>query len=325
MTQGVRRSDGIEITFANGTTIACDGTADAAHTVVSHAHGDHLVENARQIIASELTAALTDVRQDHTSEVVTHPAIELVPAGHIAGSRAARLTDPETGRRYLYTGDCSPRDRLYLEGFDPPDADVLIIETTYGHPEYTFPPTDELIGEITDWFAETSDEVVVAFGYALGRAQKLQAILAETSRQVYVTDAIAELSATIEAHVDVSLPGQRYDADIDLAPGDVLVLPMQTTRLAWIEALVDRYDAVTAGFSGWAVDDAFVYRRGLDEGFVLSDHADFNELVEIVRAVDPERVYTTHGATEAFASHLTRAEGYETRALKAGQTTLEDF
>ena len=112
---------------------------------------------------------------------------------------------------------------------------------------------------------------------------------------------------------------------IDLVPGDVLVLPMQTTRLAWIEALVDRYDAVTVGFSGWAVDDAFVYRRGLDEGFVLSDHADFNELVEIVQAVDPERVYTTHGATEAFASHLTRAEGYETRALKAGQTTLEDF
>ncbi len=325
MTQGVRRSDGIEITFADGTTIACDGTADAAQTVVSHAHGDHLVETADRIVAAELTAALAGVRQEHTPEPVSHPAIELFPAGHIAGSRAARLTDPGTGRRYLYTGDCSPRDRLYLEGFDPPDADVLIIETTYGRPAYTFPSTDQVVGEITDWLEATAEEVVVTFGYALGRAQKLQAILAQTDRQVYVTDAIADLSAIVEAHAEVRLPGERYDADVDLVPGDVLVLPMQTTRLAWIETLVDRHDAVTAGFSGWAVDDSFVYRRGVDEGFVLSDHADFEELVDIVRTVDPERVYTTHGATETFAAHLTRTYGYETRALKSGQTTLEDF
>jgi len=133
------------------------------------------------------------------------------------------------------------------------------------------------------------------------------------------------LNAVIERHLDVAFDVERYGSDVDLEPGDALVLPMQTARLAWIESLVESHDAVTAGFSGWATDDSFVYRRGVDEGFVVSDHCDFEGLVEVVRAVDPERVYTQHGATETLASHLTSEYGYETRALKRNQSTLGDF
>jgi putative mRNA 3-end processing factor len=323
---GVRLRDGIEIEFADGTTVVCDGPGDADATVVSHAHGDHLVEGAERVVASELTAALAGVRQEFTPTTVEHPAVDLYNAGHIPGSRAAKLTDPETGRTYLYTGDCSVRDRFYLEGFDPVDADVLVVEATYGNPEYRFPPTEEVVAEIHEWLAETMDEVLVLFGYALGRAQELQRILASSPRSnVYVTDAIARLDGVIEDHLDVAFDVRRYGSDVDLEPGDALVLPMQTSRLAWIESLVEATDAVTAGFSGWATEQSFVYRRGVDRGFVLSDHCDFEELVEVVRAVDPERVYTQHGFAEELATYLTSEYGYEPRALKRNQSTLSDF
>jgi len=327
VTSDVRLRDGIEIELDDGTTFVLDGAGDGEETVVSHAHGDHLVDGAERIVASELTAALAGVRQEDTDPTaVTHPAIDLVPSGHIAGSRAVRITDPDTGRRYLYTGDVSIRDRFYLDAFDPVDADVLIIEATYGEPDYTFPPTGAVVEAVHDWLAETMDTVVLLFGYALGRAQKLQRILADSPRsRVFVTDAIADLNDTIEGFLDVTFESDRYTRETSLRPGDALVLPMGTTRINWIESLIEDHDALSAGFSGWATDDSFVYRRGVDEGFPISDHCDFTELVEIVDAVDPETVYTQHGAADTLAKRLEADYGYDAVALKRHQSTLTDY
>ncbi|WP_459193858.1 mRNA 3'-end processing factor [Halosimplex sp. J119] len=325
MTRRVRLRDGIEITFTGGERFVCDGSGAADATLVSHAHGDHHA-NAPAIVASDLTAALIAARRENADPTaVDHPAVECFPAGHVAGSRAMRLTDPDTGRRYLYTGDCSTRDRFHLDGFDPIDADVLILETTYGTPEYRLPPTEESVGAIQSWLAETIDRPVLLFGYALGRAQKLQRILADSPRErVFVTDSIADVSDVIEAHREVTFPGERYGADVNLGPGDALVCS-GSPRSPWVQSLVESNGAVTAGFSGWALDSSFVYRRGYDEGFVLSDHCDFEELCAVVEAVDPEQVYTQHGFADEFAAHVTSELGYPAQSLKANQATLGDF
>jgi putative mRNA 3-end processing factor len=323
----VRLRDGVVIELAEGTRVVLDGAADGDVTVVSHAHGDHLVDGADRIVASELTAALAGIRQEETDPRATeHPAIELFPAGHVAGSRAARITDPETGRTYLYTGDVSTRNRFYLDGFEPVGADVLITEATYGEPGYAFPPTESVVDEIHDWLAGTMDTVVLVFGYALGRAQKLQRLLADSARsRVFVTDAIAALNTPIETALGVEFPARRYDAETDLEPGDALVLPMGTTRINWIETLIENHDALTAGFSGWATDDSFIYRRGFDRGFPMSDHCDFEELVGLVEAVDPETVYTQHGSADALADHLVTEHDHDATALKKDQSTLADY
>jgi putative mRNA 3-end processing factor len=327
VTPAVRLRDGIEVALSDGTRIVLDGAGDGDATVLSHAHGDHLVDGTERVVGSELTAALAGVRGEGPApRTESHPLIELFPAGHVAGSRAARITDPDTGRTYLYTGDISVRDRFYLDAFEPVEADVLIVETTYGSPEYRFPPTGAVVEEIHDWLRETMDAVVLLFGYALGRAQKLQWILASSARsRVFVTDAIADLNAAIEGYLPVTFESQRYDGDTALEPGDALVLPMGTTRIGWIESLIDEHDAVTAGVSGWAVDDSFIHRRGYDRGFPISDHCDFTELLSVVEAVDPETVYTHHGATETFAEYLATECGYDAVALKRNQTSLAEF
>lgn len=322
----VQLRDGIEITLSTGEQIVLDGAKEDLTPVVSHAHGDHIVDGTTEIVASNLTAALTSVRQDRNIKSSSNPAVTLHDAGHIAGSRAIEITDQESGITYLYTGDYSTRDRFYLSGFDPIDADILITETTYGKPEYTFPPTKEVVREINDWLEATMDEVVILFGYALGRAQKLQRILAGSCRNtIYVTDAIADLNDVITSYCDVQFPAKRYSTETTLEEGDALVLPMQTSRLAWIESLIEKHDAITAGFSGWAVDDSFIYRRGLDRGFVLSDHCDYSELVDVVESVDPDQIYTYHGFSEEFATHLATEMGYSAQALKQNQSTLSDF
>jgi Cft2 family RNA processing exonuclease len=65
--------------------------------------------------------------------------------------------------------------------------------------------------------------------------------------------------------------------------------------------------------TGWAIDPKAKYRLQVDEALPLSDHADFNELLEAVRRVAPRRVYCTHGP-DSFVDHL-RDAGFEAHVL----------
>jgi putative mRNA 3-end processing factor len=328
MTVRVRERDGIEIELASGTTVLADATRPTGSiNVTSHAHGDHLFDEAPDpIVCSELTAALAAVRRpDVDLERTTHPAVELLDAGHVPGSRATLVTDPTDGTRVLYTGDVSTRDRLFQEGFDPVPADVLIVEATYGESTFQLPPQATVEREIREWLNDTLDRPVLLFGYALGRAQELQWLVGQSDRdRLFVTDAIADLNAPIEAALDVSFDAVRYDRDAELAPGDALVLPTQTSGLAFVDRLQTDTGALKAGFSGWAVEESFRYRGGYDETFALSDHCGYDELLALVDAVAPDRVYTQHGSASALASTLV-GEGYDAQALVENQTSLGDF
>ena len=327
MAGAVRLRDGLEIELAAGEVVVCDATAPAGDVVVvSHAHGDHLYRDPpASAVTSPLTRDLAAVRRPAVDPpaVRDHPAITLLDAGHVPGSRAALI---EGERTYLYTGDVCTRDRLTREGFDPPPADVLIVESTYGEPGYVFPPLAEQRAAFEDWLALHADVPVVVYGYALGRAQEIQHLLAGSDRdRVFVTEAIERINEVVAAHTDATFDVESWSSDVDLGAGDALVLPSSTSGFAWAEDLVAETGAKTAGLSGWAVDASYRFARGYDETFVLSDHCDFEELVALVGAVDPEAVYTLHGSARAFAQYLTAEEGYDATALVRNQTSLADF
>ncbi len=324
----VRLQNGIELDLADGQQVVFDGSGEADHTVLSHAHADHLCSGRDTVICSALTAALASERRGGPPIDTRSPPdwVELRNAGHIAGSRAALVTDPATGRRYCYTGDLSTRSRFYLDGFQPPAADVLIIESTYGKPTYRFPPTDTVVADIREWLAATPDRISVLFGYPLGRAQKLQLIAGELDRgPLLVSPAIDDLNAVIERHRPVQFNSNPYENLLSLEPGDILVLPPGMNREAVRSKIAQSGPVATAGVSGWAAEEAYRYRGGYDVTFSLSDHCDFDELVEVVETVDPERVYTHHGFADEFAATLTTEFGYETRALRKHQATLGEF
>ncbi|WP_224270021.1 MBL fold metallo-hydrolase [Haloprofundus salinisoli] len=328
MTGSVRYTDGIRIDLATGVTVAADSeSVDGEINVLSHAHGDHLYRSAPgDVVCSELTAALVNARRDDEEPLTPtpHPSVELVDAGHVAGSTAALVDDGE--RTYCYTGDISTRDRFYLDGFRPPNADVLIIESTYGKPEYVFPPQKDIERELVDWLDDTHERPVLLFGYSLGRAQKLQLLAGRSDRsRLFVTKAVARINAVIEDHLDVSFGASRYRRDVELDAGDALVLPTQTSRLAFVDDIVEETGALKVGVSGWAVDRSFEFRGDYDETFALSDHCDFTELVDVVERTDPQQVYTNHGFADEFADYLAAELDYEARSLKRNQTALSDF
>lgn len=319
--------DGIQVELEDGTSVVADASEpDSDQNLLSHAHGDHLYSTAPEsVVASGLTLDLAGIRRpDQPRPKRSEPSwIESMPAGHIPGSRAF-LLDGET--RFLYTGDLSVRDRFGLSGFDPVEADVLIIESTYGRPAYRFPEQSAIEREIVDWLDETSDSPVLLMGYALGRAQELLRLADRADRsRIFLTPAIESLNRPIEAETGVEFRARLFEEDVTLGPGDALVLPSQTNSLGFVERLRQDAAAVTAGFSGWAIDDSYRFARDLDVAFPLSDHCDFEELLGVVREVDPERVYTVHGFVDDLATAIRSRLGIEATALKANQSTLEDF
>jgi putative mRNA 3-end processing factor len=84
----------------------------------------------------------------------------------------------------------------------------------------------------------------------------------------------------------------------------------------------EKYGAITIGFSGWAKSSRFTFGRNSDYSIPLSDHCDFNELVELVRKSGAEKIYTTHGFVEEFATHLKKI-GFDAQPLRA--QSLDDF
>lgn len=341
----VRLRDGVEFDLATGERFVADASSpDGDLDFVSHAHGDHLFGAApSNLVCSELTAELAAVRRDVDRPAATQswpgepvdrsgregdpsdrPRVSLLPSGHVPGSRAALVDDGET--RYLYTGDVSTRDRFFLDGFEPVDADVLIVESTYGTPAYEFPPQDALERRIVAWLDETRESPLVLFGYPLGRAQEIQLLAARADRrELYVAASIDRLNAVIERHCGVDFGATRFEDHHELAAGDVLVVPGRAARAGFVPDLVDRTGAIRAGFSGWAVEDSYRYRTGLDVAFPLSDHCDYGELLALVEAVDPEAVYTHHGFVDELAGDVRSELGVPAQALKRNQSTLGDF
>jgi putative mRNA 3-end processing factor len=328
VTPQVRLGDGIEIDLDAGPTVVADASdPDGDVNVLSHAHGDHLYDGPPpELVCSPLTADLAAARRrDHLRpEAAAHPRVTLLEAGHVPGSRAALVEDD--GSSVLYTGDVSTRDRFYLEGFDPVPADVLVVESTYGSPEYELPPQEEVEAAFVDFLDDTMDAPVVAFGYALGRAQELQLLGMRSDREtIYVTEAIDRINCVVEAGTDAAFDAELYDRDVTVEPGDLLILPSQTSTLSFVDDIVDESGAVRVGASGWGADSSFKYRGGFDETFAISDHCGFTELLDLVEAVDPEQVYTTHGFTDELATAIRSRLGYQAQSLRRNQTTLGDF
>ena len=76
--------------------------------------------------------------------------------------------------------------------------------------------------------------------------------------------------------------------------------------------------------SGWGIDESSKYRYRVDKVFPLSDHADYNQLIDFVGKVNPKTVYTVHGFTNQFAADL-RREGITAWSLfKSDQLELFD-
>ena len=293
---------------------------------VSHAHSDHTGFH-RRILCTPATARLIQVRLGEDVAAFESLAFgeirkfddwsaTLLPAGHVLGS--AQLLYQDGQGTLLYTGDFKLRNGLSSEPAAIPQAETLVMETTYGLPRYQFPPTEETLGAIIKFCREALEEgeTPVLFGYALGKAQEILAALQTANLPVMLHGAIARIARVYEEFGVVFPPYAHFEAKA--SRGHVIICPPAINGSRTLQLL---HRPRTAALTGWAMDAGAVHRLQVDAAFPLSDHADYCDLLRYVEAVRPRRVLTLHGFAQEFARDL-RSRGIEAWAL-TGPNQLE--
>ncbi|MGD9543810.1 MAG: ligase-associated DNA damage response exonuclease [Methylocystis sp.] len=293
----------------------------AALAVITHGHADHARWGSGAYLCHEdcapiLRKRLGDVRIEtlRYGEIrdIGGVRLSLHPAGHVLGSAQARIE--HRGETWVASGDYKLEADGVSTPFEPVQCDVFITESTFGLPIYRWRPQAEVMADVNAWWAENAraGRASVMQAYGLGKAQRLLRHLDASVGPIVCHGAIEPLNQ-IHRDLGVALPPTVNVAALDkssvarcfaLAPPSAIESP-------WIKRFGAHADAFA---SGWMQLRGNRRRRGVDQGFALSDHADWPGLLQAIAATGAERVLVTHGSGEALSRYL-REKGYDARPL----------
>ncbi|MGL6195767.1 MAG: MBL fold metallo-hydrolase RNA specificity domain-containing protein [Thermoguttaceae bacterium] len=274
---------------------------------ISHAHSDHIARHELSLCTPE-TAAFCQHRlkgKHRFKEMNYFQPIEwngtkltAIPAGHCLGSAMLLAEDTETGESLLYTGDFKLGPSATSVPAKPVYADYLVMECTFGTPKHRLPPREKIIDDFLLEIKRTFDynRTPVVYAYSLGKSQEITKILTDAGFPVRQHKSIFEVSKIYES-LGAKL-GDFVELKEIIAENDrVLLVP---PRVGMFETVTE---PVTFAVTGWAIESGAKYKFGVDFAFPLSDHADYDDLIEMVRAVNPKTVYCTHGP-DSFVDRL---------------------
>ena len=291
--------------------------------VITHAHGDH----ARYGHGKYLTAAsgvhvlrsrLGDINVDGLDygQTVVHNGvtISLHPAGHVLGSSQVRME--YQGEVWVASGDYKIEPDKTCAPFEPVRCHTFITESTFGLPIYRWEPEQSIFDDINRWWKKNAEEgrCSVIFGYSFGKAQRILSGLDPSIGPIVCHGAVEPLNR-VYREGGIVLPPTLMVSDVDKAAlkQAIVVAPPSASGSSWMKRFGDYSDAFA---SGWMQLRGARRRRGVDRGFVLSDHADWPGLMSAIAATGAQRIIVTHGSIPVMVKWLCQqgldAAGFDT-------------
>ncbi|MCK4403808.1 MAG: MBL fold metallo-hydrolase [candidate division Zixibacteria bacterium] len=310
------------IEFENG--IHIEGTGlwlDARRKVdlsfVSHAHTDHAVRHTEILVTKETAKfyehrfgkAKFNILEYNRPKRLKGVTVELFPSGHILGGAQILIEKDRT--RIVYTGDFKLRKSLTAQKAEIKKCDILIMESTFGLPQYKFPHPREIQAQMVEFVehAQTKGKTPIFLAYSLGKAQEAMKILSNRGFKLSVHGTIYNIAKMYE-EFGVRFKNYKHYQAGNLE-GSVLIAPPWVKKSRMIENIPRRRLAI---LTGWAMNPGAKHYYGVDEAIPLSDHADFSELIQYVKKAQPQKIYTVHGFAE-FGRYL-KEEGFDADPLK---------
>jgi Cft2 family RNA processing exonuclease len=297
---------------------------------VSHAHKDHAAKHG-WTLATEQTQLLLAARQlsgDRMTAIPFHQEFDFhgvkltpLPAGHMLGAAMLKVTgEPLHGLSALYTGDVRLRDSQLLAGAKPEPADVLVMETTFGQPIYRFPNREKQADQLADVVRRILQrgDLPIIHAYEVGKSQEIIKML--TSRNVPVR-AYPGVAKMCEAYRKLGVnPGKllAWDDSHDEQPAAVLTPPHKSALPPGhlLQSGGRAIRRIKIAVTGWAAQPGYARANGYDYAFPISDHADYDELWQLIEMVQPKTILCTHG-DDSFVQDLRKC-GLNARRLEEG-------
>ena len=291
------------------------------YAIISHGHADHSRPGNKHYLCQNDSKAIIKHRlgQDISIESLGYNEpkningvqVSFFPAGHVIGSAQIRLE--YKGYVVVFSGDYKTQPDFISTPYEPVKCHEFITESTFGLPIYKWKKEEELQAELQNWVLQNqqNNRTSVFLGYSLGKAQRIMKLI-EGVDDIYVHTAINNLNNAISGS-GIELPKTtllNYDfkkADIQ---NKIVILPPALLGSRMIKKIPN---AATAICSGWMHIRGNRRWKGVDAGFSISDHADWDGLLEAVKATGAEKVHVTHGSQAVFSKYLNEIgiEAYE--------------
>ncbi|WP_343599937.1 ligase-associated DNA damage response exonuclease [Pseudomonas sp.] len=292
--------------------------------VITHGHGDHARSGNRHYLTAAPGAGILrsrlgqdiDLQTLAYGEQIRHHGVTLSlhPAGHVLGSAQVRLE--YQGEVWVASGDYKVEPDGTCAAFEPVRCHTFITESTFGLPIYRWPSQATIFAGINAWWRSNREQgkASVLFCYAFGKAQRILHGLAPEIGPILVHGAVEPLNQ-VYREAGVRLPVTRYAGDISrndpLMRQALILAPPSAAGSSWMRRFGEYSDAFA---SGWMLLRGTRRRRGVDRGFVLSDHADWPGLLWAIGQTGAERVMVTHGSVHVLVRYLNE-QGLDARAF----------
>lgn len=282
--------------------------------VITHGHGDHARNGNRHyltaspgagILRSRLGADINLQTLDY-GQRLDHGGVTLSlhPAGHVLGSAQVRLE--YRGEVWVASGDYKVEPDGTCAPFEPVRCHTFITESTFGLPIYRWEPQLQIFDQINAWWRENIalGKASVLFCYSFGKAQRILYGLDPSLGPILVHGAVEPLNR-VYREAGVALPATLHASEMDKHDPRMrqalILAPPSAAGSSWMRRFGDYSDAFA---SGWMRLRGTRRRRGVDRGFVLSDHADWPGLLWAIEQTGAQRVMVTHGSVAVLVRYL---------------------
>lgn len=289
-----------------------------ARALITHGHSDHarpghgayLATHAALPVMQHRLGAFTAQGIGFADPLdINGITVSFHPAGHIPGSAQIRVA--HKGEVWVVSGDYKTAPDALSEPWEPVPCHSFITECTFGLPIFRWQDDATLAAELNAWWARNAAEGRYSLlgAYALGKAQRVMTMVDPSIGSILTHGAVEGTNGVLRAQ-GLRLPATHQvtpDLDLKAHPGALVIAPPSALGSSWAR----RFGAASTGIaSGWMAMRGLRRRRAADQGFVISDHADWPGLNAAIRATGATRVFTTHGYTDAFQRWL-QEQGFD--------------
>ncbi|HTQ10533.1 MAG TPA: ligase-associated DNA damage response exonuclease [Fimbriimonadaceae bacterium] len=291
--------------------------------IITHAHSDHARWGMRRYLCSREGERVLRLRLGPEMRIDTVEygeamhiggvRVSLHPAGHVLGSAQVRLE--HRGEVAVVTGDYKTDPDPTCSAYEPLPCHLFVTESTFGLPIYRWLPQSEVFEEIHRWWQGNQEEgkASLLMGYALGKSQRALAGLDPTVGPIFLHGAVRRV-ADAYRQTGIELPPFRQAWEVGKGfdwSKAIIIAPPSANGTPWLRRFGDHS---TAFMSGWMAIRGFRRRLAVDRGFVLSDHVDWPSLMTAIRSTGAERVWATHGYSQAVVRYLLE-QGLDAKVL----------
>lgn len=294
------------------------------HALITHAHADHARWGSQKYLAAGTSEQVLRIRMGQSANLEFQPLrqpltiggvrVTFFPAGHILGSAQIRIE--RNDESIVVSGDYKRQADPTCQPFEPVRCHTFVTESTFGLPIYRWPSPESVHSGINDWWRsnQAQGKCSLLLAYSLGKAQRLLAGLDSSIGPIFTHGAVEKLNAGYRA-AGVTIPATTYAGAADAKTTDwsqaLVVAPPSAAGTTWARRLGKVSVAMA---SGWMQIRGTRRRRGMDRGFILSDHVDWRDLMKTIKETEAENVWVTHGYSDIVARHLSE-QGYNAKVV----------